>query len=105
MMRPRASCPREASAIPIEGDLPAGRSLHETPAKSTLDAKVPVGDFVVQRRGGLDDLAILHVQRQRAANATIRADRIARGLFRFAPVAALPQLVLAAGHQCAGRTN
>ena len=50
--------------------------LDELEAEAALDAEVAVGDDVVERRGDLDDLVVLDVERQRAADAAVRADRV-----------------------------
>src|SRR5690349_14614353 len=83
----------------------AWSSGYEPPAETPLDAQVPGGDGVVERRGRLDDLAVLHVQGECAADAAVRADRIGRGLPRGVPGAGLPQFVFAARHQRAGGTH
>ncbi len=60
---------------------------------------------IFDRRGDLHDLVILDVQRQRAADAAIGADRVGFGLLLFLPLAALAQLVFRGKHQRAGRAD
>ena len=59
----------------------------------------------VHRRGDLDDLVLLDVERQRAAHAAIRADRVGQRLRRLVPGAGRAHLVLAPEHQRAGRAD
>ena len=52
-----------------------------------------------------DDLVVLHVQLERAADAAVRADRVGDGLVRLVPGAGLAHVVLALEHQRAGRAD
>src|SRR5690349_357531 len=81
-----------------------GGRRDETPAEAALDTEISRGDRVVERRRGLHDLAVLDVQRERAADAAIRADRVGPGLPRFVPRSCRTQIELAARHQRARRT-
>src|SRR6187401_1353133 len=79
--------------------------VDEAPAKPALDAQIALGDGVVERRGRLHDLAVLDVQRQRAADTAIRTDRVGRRLARFVPRALAPQVELPARHERARRAD
>ncbi len=68
--------------------------------KPTLDAQVAVGHRVIAWRSDLDDLVVLNVQRERAANAAIRADRVGLRLLLFFPCASLAHVVLTRKHEC-----
>src|SRR6516225_3132422 len=84
----RSNSPTPARTRRSRGSVAAlvRRRRDEAPAKPAFDAEVAGRDGVVERRGRLDDLAVLHVQRQRAADAAVRTDRIRRRLTRFVPV-------------------
>ena len=79
--------------------------LDELEAEPTLDAQMAVGHRRVHRRGHLDDLVVLDVERERAADAAVRADRVGHGLGRLVPRAGLAHLVLGPEHQGAGRAD
>src|SRR5216683_3160192 len=57
---------------------PGGGSavLGELVAEASLDAEIAAGDVVVVRRADLDDVAVLDVQGEVAADAAVRADRV-----------------------------
>ena len=57
-------------------DLGAGEVLDVLEAEAAFDAEVAVGDGVVGGRHHLDDRVVLDVQRQRAADPAIGADRV-----------------------------
>src|SRR5687768_14307339 len=79
--------------------------LHEAPPEPALDAQVAQSDAIVERRRGVDDLAVPYVKGKGAADAAIRTNRIGRRLARLVPVPALAQLVLAHRHQRARRAD
>src|SRR5438552_10699658 len=79
--------------------------LDELESEATLDTQVAAGDVMVVRRRHLDDVAVLHVQGQVAADAAVRTDGVHLRLARLVPVASLPQLVLAREHERTGRTD
>src|SRR6185369_4544544 len=81
-----------------------GRSpqIHKLPPEPTLDAQVAVGHVVVDRGGDLDDLFVLDVDGERAADAAVGADGVGGGLAGFVPGAGFAQVVLALEHQGAG---
>ncbi len=56
--------------------LRAAAVLDEAEAEAPLDAEVPARDVVVVGRADLDDLVVLHVQREVAADAAVGADRV-----------------------------
>src|SRR5262245_5992549 len=66
---------------------------------------MPAGHAVVDRRSDLDDLFFLDVNRQRAADAAVRADGVGGGLLGFVPGVGLAHVVLALEHQSAGGTD
>ena len=65
----------------------------------------PLRHAVFDRRRDFDDRVLLHVQRQRAADAAVGADGIRLRLLRFVPLASRAQLVLGGEHQRAGRAD
>ncbi len=67
--------------------------------------RLPAGDVVVVGGGHVDDRVVLNVEREVAADAAVRADRVDLGLLLLAPVARLAQVELALRHQRAGRTD
>ncbi len=73
--------------------------------KRPLMQRCPLGHRRVERRRDLDDLVVLDVQRQRAADAAVRADRVGRRLRRLVPRAGRAHVVLGLEHQRAGRTD
>src|SRR6185436_17438048 len=90
------------------GFLPLGagrRALHEAPAEAPLDAEIAARNVVVEGRRGLDDLAVLHVERQGAADAAVRTNGVRRRLRGWLPAATGSKVVLAARHQRAGRAD
>ena len=68
--------------------------VHVFEAEAALDAQVAARHVVVDRRHDLEDLLILDVHRQRAADAAVRADRVGDGLRFRAPLPCLPQIEL-----------
>ena len=74
--------------------------LYVLKTETTLDAQVAVGYRVIAWRSDFDDLVVLYVQRERAANATIRADRVGLRLLLFLPCAGLAHVVLTRKHEC-----
>ena len=69
--------------------------------ETTLDAQVAVGYRVIAWRSDLDDLVVLNVQRERAANAAVWADGVGLRLLLFFPCASLAHVVLTRKHECA----
>src|SRR5438477_5947077 len=69
--------------------------LDELEPEAALDAEVPAGDVVIERRGHLYDLVVLHVELEVAADTAVRADRLRDGLVGLVPGALLAHLVLA----------
>ena len=63
--------------------------MHELETEPSLDAKVAVRDLDIKGRGHLDDPVVLNVERERAAHAAIRADRVGLGLPRLVPLVGL----------------
>src|ERR1043166_1280974 len=59
----------------------------EAPTESPLDAEIPLRDRVLERRGRLEDLIVLHVEPQRATDAAVRANGVGLGLSRLVPCA------------------
>src|SRR5678815_2141553 len=80
-------------------------AVHEIEAEAALDAQIAVGRRVLERRGDLDDLVVLHVECQGATHAAIAADRVGPGLLGFSPVADLAQVELAFRRQRARRAD
>ena len=80
------STPRRLRSRPV---------LDELVAEPPLDAEVAARDVVIVRRRDLDDVAVLHVQRQVAADAAVRADGVDLLLLRLVPGAGLAQIELA----------
>src|SRR5690348_14080408 len=76
-----------------------GGVLHEAPAEASLDAEIALRNRVLERRRGLENLAVLHVEAQRAAHATVGADRVGRRLTRFVPRAVGAHVEFLLGHQ------
>ena len=68
-------------------------------AEAALDAEVPARDVMVVGRGDLHDLIVLDMQREVAANTTVRTDRVGLGLARVVPGGSLAQFVLGAKHE------
>src|SRR5947209_5755908 len=79
--------------------------LHELVAEAALDAEVALGDVVVVRRGDVDDLVVLHVQLEVAADAAVRADRRDDVLVLGIPGAGDALVVLRLRHQRTGRAD
>src|SRR5450755_235038 len=71
-------------------------------AEPALDAEIAPRDVVVIGRADLDDLVVLNVQGEIAANSAVGADRVGLGLAGLVPGPSLPQLVLRAEHEGAG---
>src|SRR5207245_7906688 len=67
--------------------------------------EVAAGDAMVERRGDLDDLVVLDVQLEAAADAAVRADRLGDSLRGLVPAALLAEVVLALEHQRPGRAD
>src|SRR3954452_3602356 len=84
---------------------PLGQQLDELDAEPALHAQVAVGDAGVEGREHLHDPLVLHVQRQRADDPAVGADRVGDGLPRLVPRARLAELVLGAEHQRARRAH
>src|SRR5678809_692837 len=65
--------PYAARPTPGRSDLPTPALcrpvLHELPPEPALDTKIADGDRIVERRRRLHDDVVLHVQRERTANA------------------------------------
>src|SRR5688572_3656527 len=57
------------------------------------------GHIVIDRRGDLDDLLVLHVDGELAAHSAIGADGVRGGLAGLVPGAGLAHVVLALEHQ------
>ena len=74
-------------------------------AEAAFDAQVPVGDVVVRRTRDLEDLVVLDVQRQVAADPAVRAHRVGLGLGGLVPRPGLAHVVLGARHECTGRAH
>src|SRR5690348_8410368 len=74
-------------------------------AEAALDAEVAAGDVVVERGCHLDDLVVLHVQRQVEADAEVGADRVGLRLLRLVPRAGVAVVALALEHERAGRAD
>src|SRR5271154_2618602 len=72
--------------------------LNEAVSEASFDAEVAFGYVVVVRRRDLDDLAVLRVEGEGAADTAVRADRVGLGLLLLAPLAGGAQLVLARRH-------
>ena len=70
--------------------------------ETTLDAQVAVGHRVIAWRSDFDDLVVLYVQRERAANTAVWADRVGLRLLLFLPCASLAHVVLTSKHECTG---
>ena len=79
--------------------------LHELEAEAALDAEVAARDRMVERRRDLDDLVVLLVQDQVAADAAVRADRLRLRLALLVPGALLAPVELALEHERAGRAH
>src|SRR5207245_5319109 len=67
--------------------------------------EVAAGDAMVERRGDLDDLVVLDVQLEAAADAAVRADRLGDRLRGLVPAALRAEVVLALEHQRPGRAD
>src|SRR4051794_27711180 len=76
-----------------------------SPSEATLDAEVAARHRMIERRGHLDDLVVLHVQAQGAPDAAIPADGIDLRLPRLVPGARLPMVVLPLEHEGARRAD
>ena len=61
-------------------------AVHELETEPPLDAQMAVRDLDIERRGDLHDPIVLNVERERAADATIRADRVGLRLPRLVPL-------------------
>src|SRR5947199_446487 len=72
--------------------------VHPLPPEATLDAQVAVGDIVVERRGDLDDLLVLDVDGEGAADAAVGAEGVGGGLGGLVPGACLSHVELALEH-------
>ena len=70
--------------------------------ETTLDTQVAVGHRVIAWRSDFDDLVVLYVQRERAANTAVWADRVGLRLLLFLPCAGLAHVVLTRKHECSG---
>src|SRR5216683_1004143 len=79
--------------------------LCELPPESSLDAKIPLSDRVVERGRHFNDLPFLGVNRQFAPHAAIRTDCLRARLLRLLPGARLPHVVLGLEHQRARRQS
>src|SRR3982074_828056 len=77
-------------------------NLGELPAEAPLNAETSMSDRVIERRGHADDLAVLGMNREITAHATVRTNRIRASLLGFVPGAGLPHVVFALEHQCPG---
>src|SRR4051794_5393053 len=88
---------RRVTALPAAAD--------EAVAEPTLDAEVAARRAVVVWRGDLHDLLVLDVQRERAADAAVRADRVDLPLLLLVPAAGGAALVFAREHQRARRAH
>src|SRR5690349_9681129 len=86
---------REATAVVLD----------ELEAEPALDAEVAAGHGVVERGGDLDDLVVLLVQHEVAADAAVGADRAGLGLALLVPGAGLAAVELALEDQRAGRAD
>ena len=73
--------------------------------ETTLDAQVAVGYRVIAWRSDLDDLVVLNVQRERAANTAVWADGVGLRLLFFFPCASLAHVVLTRKHECTSRAD
>src|SRR4051812_45244037 len=79
--------------------------LHEAPPEAPLDEEIALRDRVLERRQGLHDLLILHVQPERATDAAVGTDGVRRGLPRFVVRAARSHVELALRHEGTGRAH
>jgi hypothetical protein len=59
--------------------------LHRLPAEPALDTEMAVRDVVVERRCDTNDVVLLDVELQRAADTAVGADRVGDGLLRLVP--------------------
>src|SRR4029077_2095361 len=67
----------EGSVLPLDSLL---APVHPLPPEAALDAQVAVGDVVVEGGGDLDDLLVLDVDGEGAADAAVGADGVGGGL-------------------------
>ena len=67
--------------------------------ETTFDTQVAVGYRVIAWRSDFDDLVVLNVQRERAANTAVWADGVGLRLFFFFPGAGLAHVVLTRKHE------
>jgi FdhD protein len=94
-----------ASADPRLGVAARSPVLDELEAEAALDAEVAVGHRRVRSASDLHDLVVLDVQRQRAADAAVRADRVGHRSGLPRPTSRRPHVVLRLEHQRAGRAD
>src|SRR5438093_12000102 len=98
-------CAMLASAVRFSRGLASVAILHVPPAEAALDAEIAPRDVVFVRRGDLHDLVVLDMQRERAADAAIGADRVDLTLGGLVPLTRAAAVVLRLEHQCAGGTD
>src|SRR5471032_319360 len=106
--RRRGGDPRDDCVIGLYGhsrSLLRFSALHVLVAESTLHAEVAAGDAVIERRGDLNDLVVLHVQFEAAADPAVGADRFGHRLRGRVPGSGGAHVVLALEHECAGGTH
>src|SRR5579884_1694338 len=84
------------------GALETRLPLDELEAEAALDAEVALRHVVVVGRRDVDDLTVLHVQLEVAADAAVPADGRRHLLARLVPRACLAVVVLALRHERAG---
>src|SRR5215212_128682 len=96
----RLDSARAASAVGTRA-----AALDEREAEAALHAEVSVGHRRVERRRHLDDLVVLDVQLEGAADTAVRADRLGHRLGALVPGPRGAHVVLALEHQCAGRAD
>src|SRR5581483_9436897 len=97
--------PSPSTARPASREPAPSPVLDVAVAEPSFDAEVAARDVVVVGRGHLHDRVVLHVQRQVAADAAIRAHGVALLLLRLVPRAGLAQLERARRHEGAGRAD
>src|SRR5262245_7268375 len=94
-----ASSQAMASASECAWVMSVAGGVHVLISESTLDAQVAGRDGVVRWRRDLDDLVVLYVQSERAADTAIRADGVRAVLAGFVPGAVAAHVVLGLEHQ------
>src|SRR5258705_4990752 len=80
-------------------------SMHKPPAEPALDAQVAERERILQRRRRLENLLVLDVETQRAADTAVRTDGVDGRLFPFVPLAGRARVELAFCHERARWTH